>query len=111
MVKSLGADYIIDYTKEDISSSAERYDAVFDTVAKIPKSAASRVLTPNGIFVTIAKLDSKENIENLLFIRELIEAGEIKAVIDHCYPLERMIEAHGYVDAGHKKGNVVVTVG
>lgn len=111
MVKSLGADHVIDYTKEDFSSRAERYDVIFDTVAKVPKSKTSKALTPNGTYVTIAKLDPKENMENLIFIRELIEAGEIKAVIDRCYPLESMVEAHRYVDAGHKKGNVVITVG
>jgi NADPH:quinone reductase-like Zn-dependent oxidoreductase len=111
MVKSLGADQVIDYTKEDFLSGEERYDIIFDTVAKLPKSKASKALSPNGTFVTMAKLDSKESIENLVFIKERIEAGEIKAVIDRCYPLEQMVEAHRYVDAGHKKGNVVITVG
>jgi NADPH:quinone reductase-like Zn-dependent oxidoreductase len=111
MVKSLGADHVIDYTKEDFSSREERYDLIFDTVGKFPKSKASKVLAPNGTYVTIARLDSKENMENLVFIRELIEAGRIKAVIDRCYPLEQMVEAHRYVDAGHKRGNVVITVG
>jgi NADPH:quinone reductase-like Zn-dependent oxidoreductase len=110
MVKSLGADHVIDYTKEDFSSREERYDVIFDTVAKFPKSKYTKVLAPNGSYVTIARLDSKENIENLIFIKELIEAGEIKAVIDRCYPLEQMVEAHRYVDSGHKKGNVVITV-
>jgi NADPH:quinone reductase-like Zn-dependent oxidoreductase len=110
MVKSLGADRVIDYTKEDLSSRAERYDVIFDTVGKLPKSIYSKVLTSNGIFVTIARLDTKEKMENLLFIKELIEAGKIKAVIDRRYPLEHMVEAHRYVDAGHKQGNVVITV-
>ncbi len=110
MVKSLGADHVIDYTKEDWSSRAEQYDSVYDTVAKFPKSKASKILAPNGTFVTMARLDSKESMENLVFIRELIEAGKIKAVIDRCYPLENMVEAHRYVDAGHKQGNVVISV-
>lgn len=110
MVKSLGADHVIDYTKEDFSSRAERYDIMFDTVAKFPKSKASKILAPNGTYITVARLDSKESMDNLIFIKELIEAGEIKAVIDRCYPLEHMIEAHRYVDAGHKKGNVVISV-
>lgn len=110
MVKSLGADQVIDYTKEKFSSRDERYDVIFDTVAKFPKSQYSKVLAPNGIYMTIARLDSKESMDNLLFIKELIEAGRIKAVIDRCYPLEQMVEAHRYVDAGHKKGNIVITV-
>jgi NADPH:quinone reductase-like Zn-dependent oxidoreductase len=110
MVKSLGADHVINYTKEDLSSRTERYDTIFDTVAKAPKSITSKALAPNGTFVTIAKLDTKEKMDNLIFIRELIEAGAVKAVIDRCYPLEEMVEAHRYVDGGHKKGNVVITV-
>ena len=110
MVKSLGADHVIDYTKEDFSSRKERYDVIFDTVGKLPKSLYSKALAPNGIYVTIARLSTKENMDNLIFIKELIEAGEIKAVIDRCYPLEHMVEAHRYVEKGHKKGNVVITV-
>ncbi|HEX9837976.1 MAG TPA: zinc-binding dehydrogenase, partial [Anaerolineales bacterium] len=110
MVKSLGADRVIDYTKEDFSSRKERYDIIFDAVGKFPKSKYSKALTPNGIYVTIARLDSKESMENLVFIKELIEAGKIKVVIDRCYPLEHIVEVHRYVDAGHKQGNVVITV-
>lgn len=110
LVEALGADQVIDYTKEDVSANAERYDSIFDTVAKLPKARASKILTANGTFVTMAKLDSKENLDNLLFIRELIDAGKLKAVIDRCYPLEEMVEAHRYVDAGHKRGNVVIAV-
>jgi NADPH:quinone reductase-like Zn-dependent oxidoreductase len=111
MVKFLGADRVIDYTKEDFSSSEERYDVIFDTVGKFPKAQYSKVLAPNGSYVTIARLSTKEGMENLVFIKELIEAGEIKAFIDRCYPLEQMVEAHRYVDMGHKQGNVVITVG
>jgi NADPH:quinone reductase-like Zn-dependent oxidoreductase len=110
MVKSLGADHVIDYTKEDFSSREERYDLIFDTVAKFPKSQYSKILTSNGRYVSMARLDSKERIENLLFIRDLIEAYEIKVAIDRCYTLEQMVEAHRYVDTGHKRGNVVITV-
>ena len=110
MVKSLGADRVMDYTKEDFSARQERYDVIFDTVGKFSKSKASKILTPNGTYVTMARLDSKERMENLVFIKELIEAEEIIAVIDRCYPLEQMVEAHRYVDAGHKKGNVVILV-
>ena len=111
MVKSLGADHVIDYTKEDFSAMEERYDVIFDTLAKFPKSQYSKVLAPNGTFVSMAKLDTKENMDNLIFIKELIEKDEIKAVIDRCYPLEDMVDAHRYVDVGHKKGNVVIKVG
>ena len=110
LVKSLGADHVIDYTKEDFSAREERYDVIFDTVAKFPKSKYSKLLTPNGTYISIARLDTKESKDNLIFIKERIEAGEINAVIDRCYPLEQMVEAHRYVDTGHKKGNVVITV-
>jgi NADPH:quinone reductase-like Zn-dependent oxidoreductase len=110
LVRVLGARHVIDYTKEDISSRDEQYDIIFDTVAKFPKSQYSRVLAPNGKFVSMAKLDSKESMENLIYIKELIESGDVKAVIDRCYPLEHMVDAHRYVDAGHKRGNVVITV-
>lgn len=111
MVKSLGANHVIDYTKEDFSSREERYDVIFDTLAKYPKSKASKTLAPNGTYVTMASLSTKEAMENLVSIKELIEAGELKVVIDRCYPLEDMVEAHRYVDAGRKKGNVVISVG
>jgi len=111
MVKSLGADHVIDYTKEDFATREERYDLIFDTVAKFPKTQYAKVLAPNGTFVSMAKMDSKESMDNLVFIRDLIEAGEVKAVIDRCYPLEDMVEAHRYVDTGRKKGNVVIRVG
>lgn len=110
LVKSLGADHVIDYTKEDLSSREERYDVIFDTLGKISKSKSSKVLAPNGTYVTMASLSTKENMENLIFIKELVEAGRIRVVIDRCYPLEDMVEAHRYVDAGHKKGNVVIKV-
>lgn len=111
MVKSLGADHVIDYTKEDLSATEERYDVIYDTLGKLPKSQAAKLLAPDGTFVSMASLSTKEGMDNLVFIKERIEAGEIKAVIDRCYPLEEMVEAHHYVDLGHKKGNVVISVG
>jgi NADPH:quinone reductase-like Zn-dependent oxidoreductase len=110
LVKSLGADHVIDYTKEDFSAVAERYDIIFDTVAKFPKSIYSKILSPNGSYVSMARLDTKENMDNLIYIKGLIEKGELKAVIDRCYPLEKMTEAHRYMDTGRKKGNIVITV-
>jgi len=110
MVKSLGADRVIDYTREDFSTAVERYDLIFDTVGKFPPSMVAKALAPNGRYVTIAKLSTKQSAEELSFIKGLIEAGEIRAVIDRRYPLEQIVEAHRYVEAGHKRGNVVITV-
>jgi NADPH:quinone reductase-like Zn-dependent oxidoreductase len=111
MVKSLGADQVIDYTKEDFSAGGALYDIIFDTVGKCPKAQYSRALTPNGTYVTIAKLNTKQSMEELTTIKGLIEAGVIKVVIDRCYPLEDIVEAHRYVGTGHKLGNVVIQVG
>jgi NADPH:quinone reductase-like Zn-dependent oxidoreductase len=110
LVKSLGADKVIDYTKEDFSASGARYDIIFDTLAKCPKSQATRALEPNGLFVTMAQLSTKQSREEFTFVQGLIEAGKIRAVIDRCYPLEQTVEAHRYVDTGRKAGNVVIQV-
>lgn len=110
LVKSLGADHVIDYTKEDLTATEERYDVIYDTLGKLSKSQAAKLLAPNGTFVSMAKLDTKESMDNLIFIKELIEKGEIKAVIDKSYPLENIVEAHRYADTGRKKGNIVITV-
>jgi len=110
MVKSLGASKVIDYTKEDFSSRETKYDIIFDTVGKCPKSQYTKALSPNGTYVTIAKLSTKQNIEELIFLKELIESGDIRSVIDRYYPLEQVPEAHRYVEAGHKKGNVIINV-
>ncbi|NTW44702.1 MAG: zinc-binding dehydrogenase, partial [Anaerolineaceae bacterium] len=85
-------------------------DVIFDTVGKCPKTQYTKALAPNGTYVTIAKLSTKQNIEELIFIKELIEAGEIRSVIDRYYPLEQVPEAHRYVEIGHKKGNVIINV-
>lgn len=110
MVKSLGADKVIDYTKEDFAKSNQTYDVIFDAVGKTSASSSKRALKKNGIYLSI-RSSTSEMTENLLFIKELIEAGKIKAVIDRCYPLAQTAEAHRYVEAGHKKGNVVITIG
>jgi NADPH:quinone reductase-like Zn-dependent oxidoreductase len=110
MVKALGADQVIDYTKEDFSAGGARYDAIFDTLAKCPKPQAARALKPNGVFVSMAQLSTKQTREEFTFLQGLIEAGKLKAVIDRCYPLEQVVEAHRYVETGRKAGNVIIQV-
>lgn len=110
MVKALGAERVLDYTQEEFSTRLDRYDVIFDTVGKFPKSLLARALAPNGRYESIAKLNTKQSVEELSVIKELIEAGEIRAVIDRCYPLAQAAEAHRYVEAGHKRGNVVLMV-
>jgi NADPH:quinone reductase-like Zn-dependent oxidoreductase len=110
MVRSLGAVQVFDYTKEDFSTSGVLYDVIFDTVGKCTKAQYTRALAPNGSYVTMAKLSTKQSLEELTFINGLIEAGEVKAVIDRCFPLEDMVEAHRYIATGSKSGNVVIQV-
>lgn len=137
LVKSLGANQVIDYTQEDFTQSGETYDLIFDTVGKTSFTRSKNVLKPNGVFLEAAinglailpqvlwtsmfggkkiKIAATglrppaDRTKDLVFLKELMEAGHIKPVIDRGYPLEEIAEAHRHVDTGHKKGNVVITV-
>ncbi|MGZ5222429.1 MAG: NAD(P)-dependent alcohol dehydrogenase [Chitinophagaceae bacterium] len=131
MVKSLGASEVIDYTKEDFTKNGKSYDVIFDTVDKISFSASLRSLNKNGILILGASglrgmlqglLTSmtntrkiitgvvSEKTEDIIFLKELVEAGKMKAIIDKTYSLAQIAEAHEYVEKGHKKGNVAITL-
>ena len=136
LVKSLGADHVVDYTREDFTGSGETYDIIFDTVGKLSFSQCKGSLKKNGMFLEAAitaavfrhvlwtsvvgskkakiaatgTRSGSERTKDLIFIRELIESGKIRPVIDRSYPFESIVEAHRYVDIGHKKGNVVITL-
>lgn len=109
LVKTLGADAVIDYTKEDYTKISQTYDLIFDAVGKTSISEAKRVLNGGGIFVTVKSM-TREIPENLSLLSKLLETGAIKPVIDKHYPLVQVAEAHRYVEGGHKRGNVVIIV-
>lgn len=112
MVRSLGADMVIDYTKEDFTERTDEYDVIFDAVGKIKYSKRKKALKKTGVY--LSSLAMSGNIilkaEDLEYLKELCEKGKLKTVIDRMYSLDQIVEAHRYVDEGHKKGNVVITV-
>lgn len=130
LVKSLGADKIIDYTQEDFAKNGVAYDIIFDAVGKTSLSQCKSSLKHKGYYLHTGLVGSElkalwysmttdkkiiggtavPSKEDLVFLKELVEAGQLKSVIDRCYPLEQTVEAHRYVDQGRKKGNVVITL-
>jgi NADPH:quinone reductase-like Zn-dependent oxidoreductase len=134
-VKELGADEVIDYTREDFTKNDKMYDIIYDTVGKRTFSECKNSLNGNGIYLTTVPSltvlfqalspakggrrarfmaaglrSARKKVKDLIFLTELIEAGKLKAVIDRCYPLEQTAEAHRHVETGHKKGNVIITM-
>lgn len=112
MVKSLGAGKVIDYTQEDFTQNGETYDVIFDAVGKVAPAKSKESLKTTGTYLNVLTTSDEITFtpEDLVFLKELVEAGKLKSVIDRCYSFDDMIEAHRYVDKGHKKGNVVVTL-
>ena len=109
LVQSLGAVHVIDYTKNDLYSILEKFDVVFDAVGKISKSKCKSIMKPNGKYITV-KSPTSEKKEYLDNLKRLIEEGKVKPIIDRIYPMEKISEAHTYVEKGHKKGNVVIEI-
>jgi NADPH:quinone reductase-like Zn-dependent oxidoreductase len=113
LVRSLGAETVIDYTREDFTQRGKTYDVIFDAVDKY-RGDYEQSLNESGIYLNVDKSSDDINAKDVAFLlqelKELVEAGNLKAVIDRRYPLEQIVEAHRYVDQGHKKGNVVITV-
>ena len=109
LVRLLGAAHVIDYTKQDFARAGGTYDLVFDAVGKLTRSQGKGALKEKGRYISISS-PTTEKRENLVFLKELIEAGELRPVIDRRYPLEQIVEAHKYVGQGHKRGNLVITV-
>jgi NADPH:quinone reductase-like Zn-dependent oxidoreductase len=130
-MRSTGANHVIDYTKEDYTNDGESYDLIIDVVGKRSVSRRLKLLKQGGYYFLAyvglshivlglwLSITSKKKLkiesasqknEDLVFLKDLVEAGKIKPVVDRCYPLEQTAEAHRYVESGHKRGNVVITV-
>jgi NADPH:quinone reductase-like Zn-dependent oxidoreductase len=116
LVKSLGANAVIDYTTDDVAACKDRFDLVLDAVPAVKANRAALreryrgVLSPNGRHVDIDDGRPDMGVSSLTFLKELVEAGKLRPVIDRVYPLQQIVEAHRYVETGHKRGNVIVTV-
>ena len=112
MVKSLGADKLIDYKQEDFTQSSDHYDVIFDAVGKIAPSKRKKSLKKSGFYLSAFDLSGniKLKVKDLIYLKELCEVGKLRTVIDKYYTMEQIVEAHSYVDQGHKKGNVIITV-
>ncbi|NHJ14761.1 MAG: NAD(P)-dependent alcohol dehydrogenase [Candidatus Thorarchaeota archaeon] len=116
LMKSLGADNVVDYTQEDFTRSGATYDVIFDAVDKLSLSDSRGSLKDAGTYLNVDSSSggmgkSEDHIEYLTFLKGLTEAGDMVSVIDRTYPLEQIVEAHRYVETGHKKGNVVIILG
>jgi NADPH:quinone reductase-like Zn-dependent oxidoreductase len=112
LVRALGAVRVIDYRTEDFAEASQRYDLIFDAAGKSSLSKCKKALTQRGVYLTIMKGGGTEleRTRGLVFLKDIIEAGKLKTVIDRCFHLEQTAEAHRYVDTGQKKGHVVITV-
>ena len=114
LVKSLGASHVLDYIHQDFTRLGTLYDVVFDAVAKFPAAQAHQALKPGGIYLNVHRdahpTAGQTRLQELLELKDLLEAGNFKPVIDRVYPFEQIVEAHRYVEQGHKKGNVVITL-
>ena len=102
----------IDYAQQDFTDTGDRYDLIFDAVGKSSRSKSAKALTAGGSYLSVMKggASASQRRDDLVFLKELIEAGELVSVIDRTYPLEQTAQAHEYVDSGAKKGHVVITV-
>jgi NADPH:quinone reductase-like Zn-dependent oxidoreductase len=114
LVRPLGATHVLDYTRQDFTQQGTLYDVVFDAVAKFPAAQARKALKHGGIYLNVHRdarpTTGQTRLQEILELKELLETGHFKPVIDRVYPFEQIVEAHCYVEQGHKKGNVVITV-